>query len=189
MRLILLGPPGVGKGTQAKRLKEYFNIIHLSTGDILRCEIESRSSIGKEAQIFMDAGKLVPDNILLKMMEHRLTEKDCSSGYLLDGFPRTIPQAEGFDHILKLIHHQLNAVISLTADGKELVNRLVLRGLDSGRSDDTPEVIQRRQTIYWEQTAPLLKYYKKMDLVKDINGIGSISKITEKIINVLKYSC
>ena len=186
MRLILLGPPGVGKGTQAKRLKEYFNIIHLSTGDILRGEIESDSVIGKEAQSFMDAGKLVPDNILLKIMEHRLARKDCSPGYLLDGFPRTIPQAKGLDYILKVIHHQLNAVISLTADEKELINRLVLRGVNSGRSDDTPEVIQRRQTIYWEQTAPLLEYYKKNDLVKDVNGIGTIPEITEQIIQVLK---
>ena len=186
MRLILLGPPGVGKGTQAKRLKEYFNIIHLSTGDILRGEIESDSAIGREAQSFMDAGKLVPDNILLKIMEHRLARKDCSPGYLLDGFPRTIPQAKGLDYILKVIHHQLNAVISLTANEKELINRLVLRGVNSGRSDDTPEVIQRRQTIYWEQTAPLLEYYKKKDLVKDVNGIGTIPEITEQIIQVLK---
>ena len=186
MRLILLGPPGVGKGTQAKQLKEYFNIIHLSTGDILRGEIESDSAIGREAQSFMDAGKLVPDNILLKIMEHRLARKDCSPGYLLDGFPRTIPQAKGLDYILKVIHHQLNAVISLTADEKELINRLVLRGVNSGRSDDTPEVIQRRQTIYWEQTAPLLEYYKKKDLVKDVNGIGTIPEITEQIIQVLK---
>ena len=186
MRLILLGPPGVGKGTQAKRLKEYFNIIHLSTGDILRGEIESDSAIGREAQSFMDAGKLVPDNILLKIMEHRLARKDCSPGYLLDGFPRTIPQAKGLDYILKVIHHQLNAVISLTANEKELINRLVLRGVNSGRSDDTPEVIQRRQTIYWEQTAPLLEYYKKSDLVKDVNGIGTISEITEQIIQGLK---
>ena len=186
MRLILLGPPGVGKGTQAKRLKEYFNIIHLSTGDILRGEIESDSAIGREAQSFMDAGKLVPDNILLKIMEHRLAKKDCSPGYLLDGFPRTIPQAKGLDYILKVIHHQLNAVISLTANEKELINRLVLRGVNSGRSDDTPEVIQRRQTIYWEQTAPLLEYYKKKDLVKDVNGIGTIPEITEQIIQVLK---
>ena len=185
MRLIFLGPPGVGKGTQAKRLKEYFNIIHLSTGDILRGEIESDSVIGREAQSFMDAGKLVPDNILLKIMEHRLARKDCSPGYLLDGFPRTIPQAKGLDYILKVIHHQLNAVISLTANEKELINRLVLRGVNSGRSDDTPEVIQRRQTIYWEQTAPLLDYYKKKDLVKDVNGIGTIPEITEQIIQVL----
>jgi len=186
MRFILLGPPGVGKGTQAKHLKEYFNIIHLSTGDILRGEIESQSSIGKKAQTFMDAGKLVPDNILLKMMEHRLGRKDCSPGYLLDGFPRTIPQAEGLDQILELIRHQLNAVISITADEDELVNRLVLRGIDSGRSDDTPEVIQRRQTIYWKQTAPLLEYYKKRGLVKTVNGIGAIPEITEKIIKTLK---
>ena len=186
MRLILLGPPGVGKGTQAERLKEYFNIIHLSTGDILRGEVESESAIGKEAQTFMDAGKLVPDNILLKMMEHRLARKDCSPGYLLDGFPRTIPQAKGLDHILKLIHHQLNAVISLTADEEELVNRLVLRGTDSGRSDDTPEVIQRRQTIYWEQTAPLLSHYRTSSLVKEVNGIGAIPEITERIIEALK---
>ncbi|MDP6685202.1 MAG: adenylate kinase [Candidatus Marinimicrobia bacterium] len=188
MRLILLGPPGVGKGTQADRLKEYFHIIHLSTGDILRGEVESESHIGKEAQSFMDAGKLVPDEILLKMMELRLSRADCSPGYLLDGFPRTIPQAEGFDEILIHLHHRLNSVISLMADEDELVNRLVLRGKNSGRSDDTPEVIKRRQKIYWEQTAPMLNYYQKKDLVKNVNGIGTIPEITDRIIEALKTS-
>jgi len=186
MRLILLGPPGVGKGTQANRLKKYFNILHFSTGEILRSEVKSESEIGRKAQTYLDAGKLVPDSILLKMMEQRLSQKDCISGYLLDGFPRTIPQAEGLDQILDQIQHDLNAVVSLTADKEELVNRLVLRGIDSGRSDDTPEIILRRQKIYWEQTAPLINYYQKTGLVKEVNGIGEIPKITERIIKILQ---
>jgi len=181
MRLILLGPPGVGKGTQAIRLKQFFDIIHLSTGEILRNEVASKSEIGKEAKTFMDEGKLVPDSVLLKMMEIRLSSADCTSGYLLDGFPRTIPQAEGLDKILKKLNHQLSAVISLTADKDELLNRLVLRGKESGRSDDTPEVIEKRQIIYWEQTAPLLRYYSKSNTVHDVNGMGAIADITDRI--------
>ena len=186
MKLILLGPPGVGKGTQANRLKTYFNILHFSTGDILREEVKSESEIGRKAQIYLDAGKLVPDPILLKMMEQRLSQKDCMPGYLLDGFPRTIPQAEGFDQILDQIQHNLNAVVSLTAGEEELINRLVLRGIDSGRSDDTPEIILRRQKIYWQQTAPLINYYQRSGLLKEVNGIGEIPEITERIIKVLK---
>ena len=163
MRLILLGPPGVGKGTQAIRLKQFFDIIHLSTGEILRNEVASKSEIGKEAKTFMDEGKLVPDSVLLK------------------GFPRTIPQAEGLDKILKKLNHQLSAVISLTADKDELLNRLVLRGKESGRSDDTPEVIEKRQIIYWAQTAPLLRYYSKSNIVHDVNGMGAIADITDRI--------
>jgi len=185
MRLILLGPPGVGKGTQAEKLKTHYNIIHLSTGEILRTEVESKSEIGNKAQAFMDAGQLVPDNILLKMMENRLVKNDCSDGYLLDGFPRTIPQAEGLDRLLNRLQHRLNAVISIVAEEKELLNRLILRGKDSGRSDDTPEVIKRRQKIYWDQTAPLLKYYEKSKLIKKVNGLGTIPIITERIIEAL----
>ncbi|MFC1566192.1 adenylate kinase family protein, partial [Candidatus Neomarinimicrobiota bacterium] len=124
MRIILMGPPGVGKGTQATNIVEKFGILHLSTGDILRAEVGSNTELGKKAQEFMDVGKLVPDELLLNMMENRLQQSDCNKGYLLDGFPRTIPQAEGLESILNKINHKIDYVISLTANENELVNRL-----------------------------------------------------------------
>ncbi len=185
MKLILLGPPGVGKGTQAARLKNHFDIIHLSTGEILRGEMAKSSSVGIQARQFIDAGNLVPDEILLKMMNNRLREVDCEKGYILDGFPRTIPQAEGLDNLMNELEHQLNAVISITADQEELVKRLVLRAKDSGRSDDTESVIQERQRVYWNQTSPLINYYTNKNLLKSIDGLGSIEEITERILKVL----
>ncbi len=186
MRLILMGPPGVGKGTQAKNIVEKFGIIHLSTGDILRAEVGGNTKLGKKAKSYMDDGKLVPDDLLLDMMENRLQQKDCKKGYLLDGFPRTIPQAEGLESILNKIHHQIDYVISLTADETELVNRLVLRGQESGRSDDTEEVIKERQRVYWKLTAPLLEFYRERKLLHEVNGLGTISEITDRILKVME---
>ncbi|MFQ6612415.1 MAG: adenylate kinase [Fidelibacterota bacterium] len=185
MRIILMGPPGVGKGTQATRLKNYFKIVHLSTGDLLRTEIANHSTIGKKAKSIIDQGHLVPDYILLDMIEKKLQEIECKNGYLLDGFPRTIPQAEGLDKLLDQLYQQLNAVISLYADEAELVHRLVLRGRESGRSDDSPEIIRQRQNVYWDQTAPLLDYYRKQDLLQEVNGIGPVSEITDRILKTL----
>lgn len=186
MRIILMGPPGVGKGTQANSIIDKFGILHLSTGDILRAEVGGNTTLGKKAKEFMDAGKLVPDELLLNMMENRLKQEDCEKGYLLDGFPRTIPQAEGLELILKKINHSINYVISLTADETELVNRLVLRGKESGRSDDTEEVIKERQQVYWKLTSPLLDFYRERKLLVEVNGLGTISEITNRILKVLE---
>ncbi len=186
MRLIFLGPPGVGKGTQAKRVCDSFNIIHLSTGDILRAEMAAESDIGNKAKSYIDNGALVPDEILLGIMDNRLKKDDAQKGYFLDGFPRTIPQAEGLDEIMGNISHTLDAAISLTADEDELVQRLINRGLESGRSDDTPEVIRQRQKVYWQQTAPLLDFYRNKNLLKEVDGLGDIPEITERILEVLK---
>ncbi|HCI16779.1 MAG: adenylate kinase [Candidatus Marinimicrobia bacterium] len=185
MRLIFLGPPGVGKGTQAKRICEHYNLIHLSTGEILRNEIAEKTNIGRKAKSFIDAGELVPDDVLLGMMNNRLKKDDVQSGYLLDGFPRTIPQANGLDNIMNNISHSLDCALSLNADENELVQRLINRGKESGRSDDTPEIIRQRQKVYWEQTAPLLDFYREKNLLKEVNGIGDIPEITERILKVL----
>ncbi len=186
MRLILMGPPGVGKGTQANNLKTHYNIVHLSTGDILRAELSAETELGNQARKYMDAGELVPDELLLSMMEKRLQQEDCLDGYLLDGFPRTIPQAEGLTTIMEKLDHKLDAAVSLYADEDELINRLVLRGKTSGRSDDTEEVIKQRQKVYWNATAPLLDYYKKIKLLKEVDGLGNIDEITQRIIEALK---
>ena len=185
MHLIFLGPPGVGKGTQAKRICDRFDIIHLSTGEILRTEIAVQSNIGNQAKLFIDKGKLVPDNVLLDIMASRLRNNDAQKGYLLDGFPRTIPQAEGLEKIMKKLSHSLKATVSLSADKDELVQRLINRSLESGRSDDAPDIIRQRQKVYWEQTAPLLDFYRSKNLLKEVNGIGEISKITGRILEVL----
>jgi len=186
MKLLIMGPPGVGKGTQADRIKDELNIVHLSTGVILRAEVEAESKVGIDAKSYMDKGLLVPDSILIEIVKERISKPDCQNGYLLDGFPRTLPQAKGLDDMMKSIGHKLDCAISLTANEDELVARLLKRGQDSGRSDDTPEVIRNRQKIYWEQTAPLLDFYREKDILKDVNGLGEIADITERILNILK---
>ena len=136
-------------------------------------------------RLYIDNGKLVPDNVLLDIMDSRLRNNDAQKGYLLDGFPRTILQAEGLEKIMKKLSHSLKATISLSADQDELVQRLINRSLESGRSDDAPDIIRQRQKVYWEQTAPLLDFYRSKNLLKEVNGIGDISKITERILEVL----
>ena len=185
MNLIFLGPPGVGKGTQANLVCDYFGILHLSTGDMLRSEINKKSDIGTTAKTFIDQGDLVPDEVLLKIINSRLSDSDIESGYLLDGFPRTIPQAEGLNAILKNNTQELDAVISLTADENELVERLIKRGHDSGRSDDTPEIIKQRQEVYWKQTSPLVDYYIDKNILIEIDGIGGINEIKNRILESL----
>ena len=185
MRLVFMGPPGVGKGTQAKRLKTHYKIVHLSTGDILREEINTNTRWGVEAKVFMNDGQLVPDDLILEMMNNRLRQDDCMEGYLLDGFPRTLPQAQGLDFILEDLNQSLNRSVNLTADSDELIRRLILRGQKSGRDDDSPDVIRKRQQVYWDQTAPLIDYYRKQQILIEVNGIGEISEITHRIIKSL----
>jgi adenylate kinase len=185
MNLIFLGPPGVGKGTQAKLLCNKYGILHLSTGDILRLEISKKTTIGNFAKEFIDKGELVPDDTLLKMMKDRLCLDDAQNGYLLDGFPRTIEQAKGLNLILKKIGHKIDSVISLYANEDELVNRLIKRGLTSGRSDESIEIIKNRLEIYLKQTSPLLNYYQDVGLLIKINGVGEINNINDEIIKIV----
>tara|TARA_B100000427_G_scaffold325961_1_gene333759 strand:- start:479 stop:1030 length:552 start_codon:yes stop_codon:yes gene_type:complete len=183
MRFLIMGPPGAGKGTQAKILSNKYNLVHLSTGDILRSEIANQTNIGIDAKHYMDQGLLVPDKVLLSMMENTLTNLK-ESGIILDGFPRTIPQAEGLDAIFKKLNLKIDMVINIYVDKEILINRLIKRAKDSGRSDDTKEVIVNRQNVYLELTAPLLEFYKNE--VININGDGTIDEVTQRVLVAIK---
>ena len=178
-----MGPPGAGKGTQAKILSDQYNLVHLSTGDILRNEIDNQTTIGLDAKNYMDQGLLVPDEVLLSMMENTLTNLK-GSGIILDGFPRTIPQAEGLDAIFKKLNLTIDMVINIYVDKEILINRLIKRAEDSGRSDDTKEVIVNRQNVYLELTAPLLEFYKNE--VINVDGDGTIEEVTQRVLSAIK---
>ena len=178
-----MGPPGEGKGTQAKILSDKYNLVHLSTGDILRTEIANQTNVGLDAKRYMDKGLLVPDQVLLSMMENTLTNLK-ESGIVLDGFPRTIPQAEGLDSIFKKLNLNIDMVINIYVDKEILINRLIKRAEDSGRSDDTKEVIVNRQNVYLELTAPLLEFYKNE--VINVDGDGTIEEVTQRVLAAIK---
>ena len=178
-----MGPPGAGKGTQAKILSDKYNLVHLSTGDILRTEIANQTNIGLDAKNYMNQGLLVPDEVLLSMMENTLTNLK-ESGIILDGFPRTIPQAEGLDAIFKKLDLNIDMVINISVDKEILINRLIKRAEDSGRSDDTKEVIVNRQNVYLELTAPLLEFYKNE--VINVDGDGTIEEVTQRVLAAIK---
>jgi len=181
MRIVFIGPPGAGKGTQAERLVEKYRIAHLSTGDMLRAARDAKTDVGREADRYMSAGELVPDQIIIRIIRERLAEPDCKAGYLLDGFPRTIAQAEALDEMLAAQRTPLDVVLELDVPEDELFNRLAGRG----RADDTPEVIRQRLVAYREQTQPLLDYYKSKGLLRSIDGLGTIEDIFERATAVL----
>ena len=186
MKLLIMGPPGVGKGTQAKIIKDKLRIAHISTGELLRQEIAEKTEVGIIAKKYIDEGKLVPDNFLFTIVNERLGQPDCRNGYILDGFPRTLNQANGLEKIISSFDQRLDRAINLYANEDTLVERLVKRGEDSGRSDDTSNIIRNRQKIYWQQTAPLLDFYEERGLLDNVNGLGEIKKITERILTVIK---
>lgn len=186
MKLLIMGPPGVGKGTQAKIIKDKLRIAHISTGELLRQEIAEKTEVGIVAKRYIDQGKLVPDNFLFAIVNERLGQPDCRDGYILDGFPRTLNQANGLEKIMSSFDHSLDGAISLHADEDALVERLVKRGEDSGRSDDTSNIIRNRQKIYWQQTAPLLDFYEERGLLYNVNGLGEIKEITERILTIIR---
>ena len=180
-----MGPPGVGKGTQAKILSKKLNVIHLSTGELLRSEILKNTKVGKIAKSYIDQGNLVPDDFILDIISKQISTNIPNEGYLFDGFPRTIPQAVGFDTLLTEIGHSLNAAINLIANENELIERILERGKISGRSDEAIDIVKKRQKIYWAQTAPLVKYYQSKNILKNIDGIGEIEEITKRILKVI----
>ncbi|HID76851.1 MAG TPA: adenylate kinase [Planctomycetaceae bacterium] len=181
MRIVFIGPPGAGKGTQAQRLVDTYGLAHLSTGDMLRAARDAQTELGRQADQYMSQGKLVPDEVILGLISQRLEEPDCQDGYLLDGFPRTIAQAEALDRLLQRKGTPLDAVLELQVPEDELFRRLAGRG----RADDTPEVIRRRLVAYRRQTEPLLDYYGQAGLLRTIDGLGSIDQIFQRVRAVL----
>ena len=185
IRILLIGPPGAGKGTQAALLAQHFGIPAISTGDIFRENVRSETPLGVEAKAFMDRGEYVPDSLTNALVRDRLNQDDAAAGFLLDGYPRTIDQVEELDDILEETEKKLDVVVQLTADSEELLRRLSGRAQEQGRSDDTPEVIKRRLDVYEEQTAPLIDIYASRSLVAKVNGLGEIGDVTNRIIEVL----
>jgi len=181
MQIVFIGPPGAGKGTQAERLVETFQMAHLSTGDMLRAARDAQTEVGKKADEYMSAGQLVPDDVIVAIIRERLAEPDCREGYLLDGFPRTIAQAESLDKMLAEQGTSLDVVLELRVPEEELFHRLAGRG----RADDTPEVIRRRLIAYREQTAPLLEYYGGQNLLQSIDGVGTVDEVFDRAKAVL----
>ncbi len=209
MRLILFGPPGVGKGTQAQILSEKFKIPHISTGDMLREAVKNQTELGLKAKSYMDKGELVPDDVMIGIIKEVLSSEKCKNGFILDGFPRTIAQAEALDKIFNELNIKLDYVVSIEVNDEEIIKRLTNRRVCRNcgavfnllidkipednkcprcggelyqRSDDNPEVIKNRLKVYRESTQVVLDYYAKKGILKTINGIGEISQITKKIL-------
>ena len=185
MRVVFMGPPGAGKGTQAALLAARLGIPHISTGDIFRANVAEGTELGKQAQQYMDAGEYVPDTVTNAMVRDRLTHDDCRPGFLLDGYPRTVEQVSELDAMLRSAGQQLDVVVELTVDIDEVVKRLVKRAQDQGRSDDTEDVMRHRLEVYAEQTAPLIETYSERGLLVRVDGMGLIEDVTERLIAVV----
>ena len=184
-RLLLIGMPGAGKGTQAERLSEAFGIPAISTGDIFRHNVKNETELGKQAKAFMDRGEYVPDSLTNALVRDRLSHTDAADGFLLDGYPRTADQVVELDDILASHSQQLDAVVMLTADVDEVVRRLLNRAIEQGRADDTEDVIRRRLEVYEEQTAPLVSVYAARNLVVTVDGLGEVAEVTARIVEAL----
>ncbi len=212
MNIVLLGPPGAGKGTQAKKIQECYSLPHISTGDMLRENINNNTILGVKARSYMSRGELVPDELLITIIKDRLSKKDCSSGFLLDGYPRTIPQADALQMILTESNRKLDAVLNISVDDEELIKRLSGRRMCAcgasyhmvfnppkddeicdlckrklyQRDDDKPDAIRNRLIVYKKQTQPLIEYYNKKSLLKTLDGGRDISQIFEDLKKVLE---
>ena len=215
MNLILLGPPGAGKGTQAKMLIKRYGIPQISTGDILRAAVKEQTPMGVKAKAFMDAGALVPDEVVVGIVEERLQQQDCRGGYILDGFPRTVAQADSLSRTLQKNESDIDHVLALTVRSEELLNRITgrrtCRSCGAGyhllfdppkspetctecggelyqRDDDREETIRRRLDVYQEQTAPLISYYAERNLLKTVDGMGEMAVIQANLVQIIESS-
>ena len=180
-----MGPPGAGKGTQARFVADHFGIPAISTGDIFRANVTQGTPLGVEAKRYMDAGEYVPDEVTNLMVRNRIDEDDAAPGFLLDGYPRTLAQVDELDEMIGFTGHRLDAVVVLTVDAEELVQRLLNRAVTDGRTDDTEDVIRRRQEIYAEQTEPLIEVYRERGILIEVDGMGEVDEVTERIFGAL----
>ena len=206
MKIIMLGAPGAGKGTQAKKIAEKYSIPHISTGDIFRANIKNGTELGKKAKTYMDQGLLVPDELVVDLVVDRVKQDDCSNGYVLDGFPRTIPQAEALDKALAAMGEKMDYAINVEVPDENIVNRMSGRRacVDCGatyhivyaptekeggtlilRDDDKPETVQKRLGVYHEQTQPLIDYYKEAGILRDVDGTIDIDDVFAEIVKIL----
>jgi len=185
MRVVLMGPPGAGKGTQAVVVAGRLSIPHVSTGDIFRANVSQGTPLGVEAKRYMDAGEYVPDSVTNEMVRDRLGQDDAEPGFLLDGYPRTVAQVDELAGILAEQGRALDRVVELTVDVDEVVGRLLKRSAEQGRSDDTEDVIRRRLEVYFEQTAPLIHVYEAQGLLVKVDGMGSVDDVTARVLAAL----
>jgi adenylate kinase len=185
IRLLLIGAPGAGKGTQAEKLSAAFSIPAISTGDIFRHNVKNETELGKKAKAFMDRGEYVPDSLTNDLVRDRLLQADAQAGFLLDGYPRTEDQVAELDKILLSQGNTLSAVVKLTADTDEVVRRLLNRAIEQGRADDTEDVIRRRLDLYEEQTSPLTDVYASRGLLITIDGLGEVEEVTSRIMEAI----
>lgn len=186
--IIIFGPPGSGKGTQSKKLASELKLKHISTGDILRSEVKQQTELGKKAQAIMERGELVPDDLLIDILHSVIKGNPDAAGFIFDGFPRTIVQAEALDELMDHVEENIDVVISLVVPDDEVISRLLKRAELEGRKDDNKEAITTRLSVYKKQTSPLLAYYRKQNKLEDVEGVGSIDGIFKDVVTVInKY--
>ncbi|MBP6216564.1 MAG: adenylate kinase [Luteimonas sp.] len=185
MRLVLLGAPGSGKGTQAAKLKDYLGVPHISTGDLLRAEVAAGSPLGLQAKEVMARGDLVSDEILLGMLRDRFSRDDTKAGFILDGYPRNLAQAAALDELLASLGQKFDAAVQLTVDNEKIVERLAGRAKAEGRADDNPESVRKRLQVYDEQTAPVIEFYRQHGQLTVVDGVGALDEVFTRIVEAI----
>jgi len=186
MRLVLLGAPGSGKGTQASRLKDSLGVPHISTGDLLRAAVAANSPLGQKAKVVMERGELVSDDLMLGMLEERLGQPDVANGFILDGYPRNLAQANALDQLLNRIGQPVDIAVQLDVDTELLIQRIAGRAQAEGRADDSPEAVRNRLRVYSDQTAPVVDYYRGQDKLVCILGVGSLDEVTQRMLAAIE---
>ena len=188
MRIVLLGPPGSGKGTQAALLKEQLDVPHISTGELLRSAAERGTELGLQAKALADKGELVPDDVISGMLEERLNSEDVAGGFILDGYPRNLAQARSLDLLLKRLNQPVEEAVLIDIDAEQILKRIAKRAQEEGRSDDTEETVRNRLQVYEEQTAPVADYYAERGLLTRVLGDGNVNEIFQRILSILNLN-